>query len=197
MPYPFTGPGMRGTPASTTTPSTDYLFGGFDRNKGGRLAGYTEKYIVPEIGTAQKRRSQIESTFLGFLDPAAGERYVTEGANRIVENLLQPGGAAAEGVRAVRGQSVARGWGTQGGDLSRQETKYLGDLLGGATSAYIGQALPGLYEGAAGRAAGAYGLTMQELQDWINSGYTGLAGAESLKLSQPKKGLLGLGTPIL
>lgn len=173
--------------------SDDYIFGGFGRKKGGRLSGLLEREFLPELAGSRRRRSSIEDAFLGFLDPAAGEEYITRGAERIASDVLRPGGVVTEGIRAARGGEIAKGWGTAGSDLSRQEANIVADTLSSTVGSYLGQALPAMYEGAAGRALSAYGLTQEQVQELLNSLYTGLAGAESLGVAKQGQGLLNLG----
>lgn len=165
---------------------------GFDREKGGRLAGLLGTEFTNQLGRARTERNRIEQAFMRFLDPSFGEEYVTRGAERIAADVLRPGGVVTEGIRGARGRAIASGFGTQGGDLSRQEANIISEGLRSSIGSHIGAALPGMYEGAAGRAAGAYQLSAEQIQNLIESMYTGLAGAESLALAKDK-GLLGLG----
>ena len=165
----------------------------FDWEKGGRLAALLGKEFVPELGRAKGRRSQISDMFMGFLDPQRGEQYVTRGAERIGADVLRAGGPITEAIRRARGGAISSGFGTQGGDLSRQEANIVTEGLRSSVGSFIGQSLPGMYEGAAGRATQAYGITQQQVPDLMESLFTGLGGAESLRLAQKKKGLFGLG----
>jgi hypothetical protein len=186
MPTGFTW-GHTGTPAGPS-----YLQG-FQKGKGGRLTDLLGQEFLPELDRARKSRSSIETIFSDFLDPTKGEAAVTGGAERIAGDLLRPGGAIPEAIRRARGQSIASGFGTQGGDLSRQESNIVSEGLRSGVGSYLGQALPAMYEGAAGRAAGAYGLTQENALRMLESLYTGLGSAESLNMANQKQGLLGLG----
>ena len=165
----------------------------FDWERGGRLAALLGKEFVPELGRAKGRRNQVSDMFMGFLDPRGGERYVTEGAERISADVLRPGGSVTEAIRRARGGSISSGFGTQGGDLSRSEANIVSEGLRSSVGSFVGQSLPGLYEGAGGRATQAYGITQQQVPDLMESLFTGLGSAESLRLAQKKKGLFGLG----
>ena len=165
----------------------------FDWERGGRLAALLGREFVPELDRARRRRGQISDRFMGFLDPQRGERYVTEGAERIGADVLRAGGPITEAIRRARGGAIGSGFGTQGGDLSSQEANVVTEGLRSSVGSFIGQALPGMYEGAAGRATQAYGITQQQVPDLMESLFTGLGSAESLRLAQKKKGLFGLG----
>lgn len=166
---------------------------GFDREKGGRFADLLGEEFIPELDLAKKRRSRVEEAFFGFLDPSAGERFVTEGAERIGTDVLRAGGPVTEAIRRARGQSIGSGFGTTGGDLSRSEANIVTEGLRSSVGSFIGQSLPGLYEGAGARATQAFGITQQQVSDRGESLFTGLGAAESLRLAQPKRGLFGLG----
>ena len=157
----------------------------FDWKKGGRLAEYLGREFGPELGRARKRRDRMSNTFMGFLDPERGEQYVTEGAERIGTDVLRAGGPIQDAIRRARGGAIGGGFGTQGGDLSSQENRAITEGLRSSVGAHVGAALPGMYEGAAGRATQAYGITQQQPIDLMESMFTGLGGAESLRLAQP------------
>ena len=157
----------------------------FDWKKGGRLAEFLGKEFQPELGKARERRSRVSDAFMGFLDPERGEKYVTEGAERIGADVLRAGGPITEAIRRARGGAIGSGFGTEGGDLSSQEANVVTEGLRSSVGAHIGAALPGMYEGAAGRATQAYGITQQQVTDLMESMFTGLGGAESLRLAQP------------
>ncbi len=165
----------------------------FDWERGGRLATLLGQEFVPELGRAKGRRSKFEGLFEGFLDPSRGEEFVTRGAERIGADVLRAGGPITEAIRRARGGAIGSGFGTQGGDLSRQESNIVTEGLRSSVGSFIGQALPGMYEGAAGRATQAFGVTQQQPVDLMESLFTGLGSAESLRLAQKKKGLFGLG----
>lgn len=179
--------------------ATDPTFGSrgkrepFEFEKGGRLAEFVGEEFIPEVGRARKRRSRVEDAFFGFLDPSAGERFVTEGAERIGADVLRAGGPVTEAIRRARGQSIGSGFGTEGGDLSRSEANIVTEGLRSSVGSFIGRSLPGLFEGAAGRATQAFGITQGQVPSLLESAFTGLGSAESLRLAQPKKGLFGLG----
>ncbi len=169
-------------PHGARTPS--YL-SGFDEKKGGRLADLLGQEFVPELGRAKGRRRQISDVFQQFLDPNAGAKFVTQGAERIGADVLRAGGPITEAIRRARGGAISSGFGTQGGDLSRQESNIVSEGLRSSVGSFVGQALPGLYEGAAGRATQAYGISQQQVTDLMESLFTGIGGAESLRLAQP------------
>lgn len=161
--------------------------------KGGRLSEFLGEEFVPELDRARGRRSRVEDAFFGFLDPRAGERFVTEGAERIGTDVLRAGGPVTEAIRRARGGAIGSGFGTQGGDLSRSESQIVNQGLRSSVGSFIGQSLPRLFEGAAGRATQAFGITQGQVSGLLESIFTGLGSAESLRLAQPKKGLFGLG----
>jgi hypothetical protein len=200
MPAPWTS----WIPKSSGNLSDSYIFGGFDQKQGGRLSGLVQREFLPEVTLARRQRSQIEDAFYNTLDPANAEAYVTAGAERMASDLLRPGGQVQQQISALRGGETGRGWGTQSGVLSRQENQALSTALNSTVGAYLGQAAPAMWEGAAGRTAGAYQLTQERVRDLLESLYTGLSGAESLRLAQIQPGLFGTegllgisGVPIL
>jgi len=148
------------------------------------LQGTLDEFLYPEYLGSQRRRGKIEQAFLPTLDPRQGVSFVTQGAERIIGDLLRPGGEVTEGIRRARGQAISSGFGTEGGDLSRQESSLIADALRSGVGAFIGQGLPGLYEGAAGRGLSAYGLTQQLAQENAQSLFTGQAGIEALRQSK-------------
>ncbi len=166
---------------------------GFEEKKGGRLADLLGEEFLPELRESRGRRSRVEDAFMGFLDPSKGERFVTEGAERIGADVLRAGGPITEAIRRARGGAISSGFGTQGGDLSGQEANVVTEGLRSSVGSFIGQSLPGLFEGAAGRATQAFGITQQQVTDLMESLFTGVGSAESLRIAQPKKGLFGLG----
>lgn len=158
-------------------------FAGFGEEEGGRLVDLLQREFLPELERARGRRGKFEDIFTKFLDPRAGEESVSRGAERIALDVLRPGGNVTEAIRSARGRSIASGFGTTGGDLSRQEANIVSEGLRSSVGSFVGQSLPALFEGAAGRAERARSLSQQQVVDLIESLFTGLAGAESLRLA--------------
>ncbi len=177
-------------PHGSSNPS---FLSGFDEEKGGRLADLLRGEFLPELGRSREQRSRISNAFMGFLDPNRGVDFVTEGAERIGTDVLRAGGPVTEAIRRARGGAIGSGFGTEGGDLSGQEANIVTEGLRSSVGSFIGQSLPGLFEGAAGRATQAFGISQGQVTDLLESLFTGLGSAENLRLAQPKKGLFGLG----
>ena len=168
---------------------------GFPGGGGGggrRLAGVVEAEFRPELERARGRRGEAERRLDPFLDPAGGARFVTEGAERIASDVLRPGGEVAGAIRGLRGGAIRSGFGTTGADTSRQEAQIISRGLRSSVGSFIGQALPGLYEGAAGRTADLQQQEADRSQDYLESLYTGYAGAESLRLAERRQKIFGI-----
>ncbi len=174
------------------SPANKSFLRGFDQNRGGRLAGVLEEEFVPELERARGRRARSEERLDPFLDPASGERFVTEGAERIASDVLRPGGEIAGSIRSLRGGAIASGFGTTGGDTSRQEAQIINRGLRSSVGAFIGQSLPGLFEGAAGRTADVQRQDADRSQSFLESLFTGLGSAESLRLASQRQKIFGI-----
>ncbi len=188
---PFFGTSTGGAGTATAPRSPSFLQG-FEEDKGGRLAGVLGEELIPELDESKKRRSRIEDIFFKTLDPRNQEESINRGAERIALDVLRPGGEVTEAIRSARGQSINSGFGTQGGDLSRQEATIVSEGLRSSVGRFVGEALPELSEGAANRAAQGAALSREEVIRLIESLFTGVAGAESLKLANDDGGFLGI-----
>ena len=168
---------------------------GFDdpfSDTGQRLSGLLEQEFVPELARSRRRRGASEERLTQFLDPERGERSVTEGANRIASDVLRPGGEIADSIRRLRGGSIRSGFGTQGGDTSRQESQIISRGLRSSVGSFIGQSLPGLFEGAATRTANLQREDADRAQGGLESLFTGLGSAESLRLASRRQKIFGI-----
>jgi hypothetical protein len=106
--------------------------------------------------------------------------------------VLRVGGPAQEGIARLRGGAGQTGFGTGGtGDLGLNENKFIADALRSSVGSFIGQAAPGLVEGARRSAQGAFEISESGIRDMINNLFTGEAGAQSRGLAEPTRGFLG------
>ena len=175
------------TPArGSRSKEADQMSLGVAKGNTGRKAmqGVLDDYFLPDYFKQKQRSGAIEEAFMPTLDPETGLDFVQRGGEKIIADVFRPGGMATEAIRRARGGAIQTGFGTSGGDLSSQENRASMDAINSTFGAYMGQAMPGLYEGAAGRATQAYGISQNLEWDKLQSLFTGQGGVEQLGMAE-------------
>lgn len=165
--------------------------GGYNAGEGADRLGSILNDFQPDMRDRFRRRV-VEGAFYNSLDPNNALGFLNQGAERVAADALRPGGSITEAIRGARGQSIGSGFGTDGGVLSRQENNVVNEGLRSSVGSYIGQSLPGIYEGAANRAAGGFEMDLEDRRRLLEGRFTGQAAIESLRQSNARRGFLGI-----
>lgn len=158
----------------------------------GGLRFLVEKYFLPRLTGQEAAGGKISDAFLGQVTtPGADFGEAQKAAEGYAGQLFAPGGQVASMIQQVRGGAIQRGFdpsAAEGGErgVLQQATGQVGNFFAQQAGQLEAQRL--------GAITSTYQSQNQMINDLLESLYTGVAGAEQLKLAKnpPRQKFLGI-----
>jgi len=195
MPPPMMQPSYQPSFAGPSFPSSYPTSKDFTKGRQPDLFNLLKGFQMPELGYQSGLRNPITKTFMDYIQggPGGAMASASKAAEGYASDLFRPGGQIQKSILGSLGGMAGKGF--QPGGAEGQVNTIQREGVRDVSNFFTSQAVP-LAQQWGNIMSGGFGQINQNVEDLINSLFTGGANILQLgmaKKSQPKGGLLGLG----